>query len=1072
MPGAPSFREALISQIPALQLLIHLGYSYLSPERALAARGGRSSEVLLDDILARQLARINRFQARGRSHQWSADNIRRAVQRLKDERYDGLIATNERVYNLLTLGISLPETIDGDTKSYTLNYIDWQHPENNVFHVTDEFTVERRVPSGRSRETRRPDLVLFVNGIPLVVIECKRPDLGRDKALTEGVEQLLKYQAEDEIPQLFVFSQLLLMISTNDALYATTKTPKEFWSVWREEADTEAAIQRLINQRLDQVGKYQLYGHRPNGNAIAAHFDALEQAGERLPTVQDRAIYHLLRPQRLLDLIYGFIVYDAGAKKIARYQQYFAIKATLAQVSRRSAEGTRAGGVIWHTTGSGKSLTMVMLAKALTLQPGIADPRVMLVTDRVDLDRQIWGTFHACGKLAARARSGKELARLIADGKAALITTVINKFEAAARQGARSDSDTIFVLVDESHRTQYGSFHAHMRQVFPNACYIGFTGTPLKKPEKSTARRFGGFIHTYTMQQAVDDKAVVPLLYEGRMAELGVNSAAIDQWFERVTARLTEEQKRDLKRKFSRSEEISAAEQRIQQIAYDITRHYVDNLRGSGRKAQLAVASKASALRYKRQLDEWGEVKAEVVISPPDMREGSEQSDETQVPEVQRFWQRIIQRFRSEEAYTTWVREQFASEDGIELLIVVDKLLTGFDEPRNTVLYIDKPLKEHSLLQAIARVNRLFAGKDFGLVIDYRGVLGELNAALNTYSALAEFDRDDVENIVVDVRAEIERLPALHAALWGIFAGAGNTRDPETMQRHLEPQDRRQAFYAALSDFARSLKVALGTIVFYQDTPAATIATYKHDFKSFHSLRQTVQRRFGETIDYGDYEQRIRGLIDKHIDSSEVVTITRQVNIFDAEAFAAEVARMDGAAARADTIANHVKRTLTERIEQDPAAYRRFSQMIDDTIRAYREGRLTEAEYLAQVSGMLQQIQSGAIADVPDSLISRPDARAFWGVLRELPLSYNADNAAPVAPELLAEIALRLDAIIVRHKVRDWTRNLDVQNTMRNAIEDDLYELRDQGKLTLSIADIDRVLDAILELARQRERIA
>lgn len=1067
MPSAPSFREELISQIPALQLLINQGYTYLNPERAIVMRGQQTSNVLLEEVLQRQLAKINRFEAKGRTHGFSPQNITRAIQRLKEERYDGLVPTNERLYHLLTLGISLPETIDGDTKSYTLHYIDWQHPENNVFHVSDEFTVERRL----SRETRRPDLVLFVNGIPLVVIECKRPDLhGSDKAVVEGISQMLRNQRDDEIPQLFIYSQLLLALSANDALYATTDTPKKFWSIWREEDEIEAEVHRLINQRFDRVGKYQLYNHREHGTAIQRYFDEQEAAGERLPTEQDRLIYSLLRPQRLLELIYQYIVYDAGTKKIARYQQYFAIRATLDQVAQRTADGTRLGGVIWHTTGSGKSLTMVMLAKALALDPDIEDPRVVLVTDRIDLDDQIWGTFRACGKDVRKAESGEDLVTLVQDGTAALITTIINKFDAAARRGARKESDNIFVLVDESHRSQYGSFHAKMRQVFPNACYIGFTGTPLLQAEKTTIQKFGGFIHTYSMRQAVEDQAVVPLLYEGRMAELGVDRANIDQWFERVTRTLTDEQKRDLKRKFSRSEEISAAEQRLMQVAYDIGRHYADNHRGTGRKAQLAAASKATAILYKRFFDDFADVTAEVIISAPDTREGNEEVDESRLPEVQAFWKRMMQRYGTEKAYNREIRNAFGREDGVDLLIVVDKLLTGFDEPRNTVLYIDKSLKEHSLLQAIARVNRLFEGKDYGYVIDYRGVLGELNAALNTYSALEGFDSDDVEQVITDVSIEVTKLPEYHAALWAIFDGVTNKRDLETLQRHLEPEDRRQRFYETLGQFARCLKLALSTVAFYEETPERVIDTYKGDFKFFHNLRTAVQRRFAEVIDYKDYEQKIRGLMNKHIQSSEVVAITKQVNIFDTEAFAAEVERVTGAAAKADTIANRIKRTLTEHMEHDPATYQRFSQMIDDTIRAYREGRLSEAEYLARVSATLEQLQTGAIADIPTSVANRPTARAFFSTLRELPVSYTAEPTAAPDPEVFATMALELEALIAKRKVRDWIRNLDIQNAMRNDIEDYLYDLRSQG-ITLSNTDIDRILDAILELAKQRERM-
>ncbi len=338
-----------------------------------------------------------------------------------------------------------------------------------------KFSVERR----RSRETQRPDIVLFVNGIPLVVIECKRPDLdkGGDKAVTEAITQMICNQKDDEIPGLFVFTQLLLAVSKNDALYGTTGTRKKFWAVWSEEQNIEAKVHELINQPMSAAKKNQLYNHRDQAQAIRCYFDELELAGERLPTIQDHTMYSLLRQERLLELTYRFIVYDAGIKKIARYQQYFAVKATIERVEELNVQGKRTGGVIWHTTGSGKSITMVMLAKALTLHPGIINPRVILVTDRIDLDDQIWKTFIACGKKVHKAESGADLVATIKKGKVDIITTVINKFEAAVGQGFKDENPNIFVLVDESHRSQYGSFHSKMRQLFPNACYIGFTGT-------------------------------------------------------------------------------------------------------------------------------------------------------------------------------------------------------------------------------------------------------------------------------------------------------------------------------------------------------------------------------------------------------------------------------------------------------------------------------------------------------------------------------------------------------------------------------------------------------------------
>src|SRR5579859_6062497 len=289
MTDVPSFREELISQIPALQLLRKLGYSYLNPVEAMVARGGKLSNVLLDELLVAQLRKMNRIRYKGHVYQFSEDNIQEAVRKLKNEPYDGLVRTSEKIYDLLTLGTSLPQTIDGNTRSYSLHYIDWRHPANNVFHMSDEFSVERR----RSNETRRPDIVLFVNGIPFVVIECKRPDLekGGDKAVTEAITQMIRNQKDDEIPGLFVFTQLLMAVSKNDALYATTNTAKKFWSVWTEERGIEAQVHRLINRSIPRTEKNHLYNHREQAQAIRRYFDELEQSGDRLPTAQDRTIY-------------------------------------------------------------------------------------------------------------------------------------------------------------------------------------------------------------------------------------------------------------------------------------------------------------------------------------------------------------------------------------------------------------------------------------------------------------------------------------------------------------------------------------------------------------------------------------------------------------------------------------------------------------------------------------------------------------------------------------------------------------------------------------------------------------
>jgi type I restriction enzyme R subunit len=491
--SASDWLEDISSLLPAVTLLQNLGYSYLPPDEALRLRNGKRSRVVLEHVLADWLRTNNHYEAKGQTRSFSEANIQRAVATISQHPFDALNTTSQALYDLLTLGRSLEENVDGDRKSYDLQYIDWEHPENNVFHVTDEFEVERQ----GSTRTRRPDVVLFVNGIPVAVIECKRPDI--KSPIDEAISQHLRNHRPDEIPMLFCTAQLLLAVSQNAARYGTTNTDKEFWAVWQEEAKDaqEAELRTLVNTPPSPNERDALLSWREG--RYRRHMDGLWASGERQVTAQDRTLHSLLRPARLLDLTRGFIVFDAGQKKVARYQQFFAVKATLERIAQIRADGTREGGVIWHTTGSGKSLTMVMLGKALALSKDISNPKIILVNDRIDLDDQLRNTFKNCGTAIHQAGSGKHLLELVNSPKAEVVTTVIDKFEAVAKEKVKNPSADIFLLVDESHRSQYGKTHALMRNVFPNGCYIGFTGTPLLKKEKSTAAKFGGFIHSYTM---------------------------------------------------------------------------------------------------------------------------------------------------------------------------------------------------------------------------------------------------------------------------------------------------------------------------------------------------------------------------------------------------------------------------------------------------------------------------------------------------------------------------------------------------------------------------------------------
>lgn len=1064
--AAPLFLEDLISQIPALQVLMNLGYTYLTPAEALALRGGRLSTVLLEPVLEAQLKRLNSIRVKGREHPFSEGNIHTAIQALKDVPYDGLVRTNEKLYELLTLPKSLTQSIDGETRSFDLRFIDFEKPESNVFHVTDEFAVERK----GSYETRRPDILLFVNGIPLAVIECKRPD--EKDALAQAISQQLRNQREDEIPGLFVFVQLLLAVSKNEARYATAGTPAKFWARWREEG-IDGAIEEVVNRPLSSAQKEALFTpgeHRlKRGSAakVRAHFDALEASGRAI-TDQDRALYSLCRPERLLELMFRYMLFDAGAKKIARYQQFFTVRSILDRIREVSSEGARTGGVVWHTQGSGKSLTMVMLAHAIALEAGMSGAKIILVTDRVDLDDQIYKTFKHCGAEAVRARTGRHLGELVRGTRQRIITTVIDKFEAALGRDAETNvSADIFVLVDEGHRGQYGPLHAKMRKVLPNACFIGFTGTPVVKKEKNTIEKFGGLIRpVYTIAQAVGDEAVVPLLYEGRHVDQMVYSDPIDTWFARVTEDLTEQQRADLKHKFATSDQLNKARQKVERIAWDISIHFRDTWKGTPFKGQLVAQDKVTALLYKEFLDEIGMVTSEVLISGPDEREGYDEIDDPSHDKVVVFWKKMMARFGSEVEYNRQLINAFTKGDELEIIIVVDKLLTGFDAPRNTVLYLTRPLKDHTLLQAIARVNRLYEGKEYGYIIDYAGVLENLDHALDLYGSLADFDEKDLVGTVADVAAVVATLPQRHSDLWDVFKALPSKYDEEAYEQLLADDEVRQRFYDRLSLFGRSLAIALSTVRFLSDTPSEKIERYRRDLTFFMRLRASVRRRYAEIVDFREYEPRIQKLIDTHVGTGEVETLSGLVNIFDTEAFAHEVEQLTGAASKADTIAFRTKRTIHDRMDEDPAFYKRFSEMLEEVIRAFREKRISDLEYLRKAREVSESVRNRTGDQIPSQLEHREVAKAYFGILRRV-LDRKVDSGSGGA-DAGADAALRIDEVVERRRIVNWVNNPDVQNQMRTDIEDALFELKDARGIDLTFDEIDEIMEQCLEIARLR----
>jgi len=1003
---APKFQEEYSAKLPALALLNNLGWSYLSPEEALAARAGKPDQVVLMHLLREQLAKRT-FTFGGQEYSLSDKAIDNLIAEVNSPALNqGLLTANERLYNHLMYGISVTEFIDGKKANPTIALIDWHHPTNNSFVFTEEFTVTR----ANGVESRRPDIVCFVNGIPLVVIEAKRPDGNAKKVPTigEGISQTLRNQRHDEIPRLFVYSQLLLSINGHDGRYGACGTSAKFWATWREEDLSDAEMYIIKNQKLLPQQLDKLFDHRP----VAARdwYQGLVAAGELAVTGQDKLLISLLLPERLLDMVRFYTLFDKKVGKVvARYQQVFGIKRLIERINTKRPDGSREGGVIWHTTGSGKSLTMVFLSKALILHESLKQCRIVVVTDRVDLENQLSRTFISSGELSGKrdksvaiATSGRRLAEQIGKGTERIIFSLIQKFNTAIRQPeCINTSSDIIVLIDEGHRSQGGENHIRMMQALPKAAFVAFTGTPLLKDDKTT-NKFGSIIHAYTMQRATDDKAVTPLLYEERIPDLDVNERALDSWFERITEGLSDQQKTDLKRKYASKGQIYTADDRIRLIALDIANHFVKNI-DEGLKGQLACDSKAAAIKYKKYLDEVGLFECAVVISAPDTREGNTEVDESTAPEVVKWWKENVGQ-QDEQSYTRNVIDRFDKDDSLKLLIVVDKLLTGFDEPKNAVLYIDKQLKGHNLIQAIARVNRLHPKKKFGLLIDYRGILKELDTTIEKYQKLASrtqggYEIDDLAGLYNQMSTEYKRLPQLYKNLWAIFDGVKNRQDTEQLRQVLVPRIEekngelvdvhlkiREDFYEALTEFTSCLKVALQSATFFEDKSFSEDDRrhYKETVKQFSSLRQLVQQDAGERIDYDEYAEQVKKLLDKHVVGVEVrepdgVYEVNKMGQVQPDEWSEDKTRNE-----TDIIKTRVTRMIEQELRDDPYAQEAFSKLLRQAIEEAEKLFEHPLKQYMLFREFEEQVHERRLNDIPDVFAGNHHAQAYFGVFKKM----------------------------------------------------------------------------------------
>lgn len=1024
-----AYLEINASQRPALALFEAMGYTYISPADCDKQRGSRY-HVLLRDILRGQLRRLNRYVYAGAENEFSAANIERAMEDLDEPLTDGLVRTSEKIYDALLLGKSYPETVgDGKMLSFNLRYIDWDNPQNNVFHVTEEFAVDSR----DRQHNARPDIVLFINGIPFAVIECKAPHI----PVEEAVGQMIRNQQAAYIPHLFKFAQLVVVTNKNAVKYATAGTPKKFWSVWKEQ-DAE-----WLQTRLKAL------------------------VPDRMPTEQDRNTVSLFSRERVFELIRYFILFDANVKKVCRYQQFFAVREIMKTIAESDEHGNRQSGVIWHTQGSGKSLTMVMLAKYILMELKDCHPRVVIVTDRKELDAQIAATFAHTRLTPARATSGRHLVELVNSARADVITSIINKFNTVERQEVKNPSRDIFVLVDESHRSNYGLMATRMRSVFPNACYIGFTGTPLMKSEKNTMARFGRLIHKYTIRDGVEDGAIVPLIYEGRFVEQKVDEENIDLWFKQTTRRLTEAQREDLRRKWSSIRRLTSTDARIKRIALDISEHFIEGYKDTGFKAMLATNYKRDAIRYLECFEQFGDLNCAVVISPPDMREGVDDVDEGADDLVVSFWNKMMRQYGDADRYEEAIKNRFCDGE-IDILIVCSKLLTGFDAPLCQVLYIDKELKEHGLLQAIARTNRLHEGKDYGLIVDYRGLIEKLDTAMDMYSGagLENFDGGDLKGVVVDVMSAIGNLRSAYTQLVELFAPVGSISDAEAVEVFLADDKMRQDFYTLLCAFGRALHLVLNAEQAYNALGKEERQKYQDTFIFFSKVRRSVKLQYCDAIDNAEYEPLMQNLLDTHLSVAGLKKITSPIDILNKDDFEKELEELGSLRSKADAIASRMTRSISEKHDENPAYYDSFSKRIRDALALYREKVISEAEYLAKMRTIMGDYHAGrSTVSYPERIKNNVHAQAFFGVLTAL---FDEVEDERITPDFVAEVSEEITKIVASHSRVDWTNNKTIHDRISQDIDDLFYKYEKERGLKLSFDLIDKVIDNVKTVALRR----
>lgn len=1050
MPDHTIFNERPESQDRAIKVIEKLGYTVVPRGKAELKRGSRK-EVLFTDELQAFLSRQSYLFGSERRF-YSGGSIAKAMMAINQQSAAGLYASNKEIHELLCFGKNVGEDLpDGTRQSFDIGFIDFDHPENNTFQVTDEFEVER--PDGKFA---RPDIVVLVNGIPLVVIECKKSGVD----VMEGVNQNIRNWGEEYIPQLFRYSQIVMAVNPDKVLYGTCGTPAKYFVSWHED-DKD-----WLNDWCRKCS--------PDG-----------QIKE-----QDRALISMLHPERLLDIIRNFVIYDNGVKKICRYKQYFAVKKCMDRILMRDDKNTRSG-VVWHTQGSGKTITMIMLTKMIireSMKPDspIKHPRFVMITDRINLDKQIRDNFIHAQMSPHRAKTGKGLIELLQNDGNTVITALVNKFEAAIKKDYCNESSNLFLFIDEGHRTQYGRLNIYMNKVLPNAVKIAFTGTPLiQKPPKNDKRnilpakdtyvKFGPLIDKYTLQDAIDDMVTVPIVYEGRVIPQKVTSEQINAHLKYITVGLPDAACHDLETKYSRFIAIAQTDPRLNMLAFDLHEHFINYVKPKGFKAMLTCSSRAEAVQLFYKLRDLGGISPAVVITPNGGKEGDDESNTPQsLKTIADFFRKEVDPLfkNNYDAYEDSVTNRFIDPDGdVDLLIVKDKLLTGFDAPIAAVLYVDKKLKDHTLLQAIARVNRVYANKDFGLVVDYIGIFKKLNSALDLYSdeqsGMNLFDSAEIQSAISTVSEEKGKLERVYQELWSIFKGIdrGET-SANVWQERLREYDVRRDFYEKLSAFAKMVDFMYSSYELFELVGFEQAEVYRIDYLFFKKLKDSVSLRFNDSVDFSRYEDGIQQLLNTYVNAEDAKILIEPLDITNKEKMQEQLARLGSNEAKAEAIQTRQVEVLESQRYVDPIRYMTFMERINKTIEEYLSERDSE-KYLSSMEQMAEDYRAGrSSVKYPENIADDGDAKSFYGAVCS-GIKKSLGKSEPDISDDIGRLALEIKRIIVTHTKRDWRDNVIVHRSIKKELDDLLFDFIEGKKLDWSLDTIDIIIDEIMMVAKK-----